>query len=258
VCSECFDYGVKMTDTAAHELVAAIPLDVGLESYRERLIPLAQATVSGAGRRQIDRRRDSVLADVWDEPLARIVAAGVARLRRLVEAAEVDLAGSSRESRVAGAVVDRLLFELLEHQDQNVAALASLEGELQNLDPDERAVRALCAARGAASAARIPRNEIRAAVVRVARTAAHGGLDDPDAVERCTRQLARLLATDRRREAAREWVAQMSAFHLEPFPLLAEELRLLAEQEPADQPDDDPIWLQACFGIVVEQSLAHS
>ncbi len=247
-----------MTDTAAHELVAAIPFDVGLESYRERLIPLAQATLSGAPRRQIDKRRDSVMADVWDTSLARIVASGVAHLRRLVEAAEADLVHPARESRVAGAVVDRLLFELLEHQDQNVAALASLEAELQDVDPDERAGRALCAARGAATAARIPRNEIRAAIVRVARTAAGGGLDDPDAVETCTRRLARLLATDPRREAARAWVAQLATCHREPFPLLAEELRLLAEQEPADQPDDDPIWLQACFGIVVEQSLAHS
>lgn len=249
---------MKMTDTAANELVAAIPLDVGLEAYRERLIPLAQATLSGASRRQIDKRRNSVLPDVWDERLARAVASGVAHLRRLVEAAEADLARPARESRVAGAVVDRMLFEVLEHQDQNFAALSSLEAELQSLDPAERAGRALCAARGAATAARIPRNEIRAAIVRVARTAASGGLDEPDGIEKCTRRLARLLATDQRREAARAWVAQMAVVNREPFPLLADELWRLAELEPVAEPDHDPIWLQACFGLVLEQSLAHS
>jgi len=257
-CFECFDHGVKMTDTSAHELVAAIPLDIGLESYRERLIPLAQATLSGAARRQIDRQRDSVLPDVWDEPLARVVAAGVAHLRRIVEAAEADLARPARASRVAAAVVDRLLFELLEHQDENFTALASLEAELQSIDSGERAGRALCAARGAAAGARIPRNEIRAAIVRVARTTEGGELDGPDAVEKCTQHLARLLATDRRREAARAWVAQMAALQREPFPLLAAELSLLAEQTPAAEPDHDPIWLQACFGMVLEQSLASS
>lgn len=94
---------MKITHTAAHELVAAIPLEIGLESYRERLIPLARATLSGGSRRQIDRQRDSVLPDVWDEPLARVVAAGVAHLRRIVGAAEAGLARPARASRVAGA-----------------------------------------------------------------------------------------------------------------------------------------------------------
>lgn len=243
---------------SAHELASAIQLDLALESYRERLTPLAQATLSGSSRRTIDKARERVLPDVWDDRLGRAVVDGVARLRALVEAAEADLARGPRASRVATAVVDRVLFELLEDQDRNIAALEALEAELRDVPPDERPGRARRAVRGAGTWTRIPRNDIRAAIVRVSRTAAKRGLDRPDAFDESARQLARLLASNERREAARGWVAEMAAVHAEPFPLLAEELRRLAAAPASADPGEDPLWVETCLGIALVESLGES
>lgn len=243
---------------SAHELTAAIRLDLAPEPYRERLTPLAQATLSGSSRRAIDKAREHVLPDVWDDRLRGAVVDGVARLRVLVDAAEADLARSPRASRIANAVVDRVLFELLEDHDRNEAALEALEAELRAAPIEERSSRARRAVRGAGAWTRVPRNDIRAAIVRVSRTAAKRGLDRPDAVDESTRQLARLLASAERREAARRWVAEMAAVHAEPFPLLSEELRRLAAAPPPADPGADPLWVETCFGIALIESLGES
>ena len=83
---------------SAHELASAIRLDLAVEPYRERLTPLAQATLSGSSRSKIDKARERVLPDVWDDRLRRAVVEGVARLRALVDAAEADLARGARAS----------------------------------------------------------------------------------------------------------------------------------------------------------------
>ena len=239
----------------AHEVVALLPLDVGLEPYRERLTPLAQATLRGSPRRMIERCRASVLPDVWDARLEKAVGDGLARVRRLVEAAEQDLERGARASRVASAVVDRVLFELLEHHDRNVAALEAMEEELRRAPPADRPRCAQRAARGAGTWTRIPRNEIRAALVRVSRAAVGRGLDRADAVDETIRDFARLLATDERRAAARAWVSEMAAVHAEPFPLLSHELARLAAESPPTDAGADTLWLEACFGIAAVETL---
>lgn len=239
----------------AHQVAALLPLDLALEPYRQRLTPLAQATLEGSPRRLIERRRALVLPDVWDARLETAVTEGVARLRGFLDAAEEDLRRGPRASRLAAAVVDRVLFELLEDHDRNVAALAALEAELREVPPADRARCAQRAARGAGTWARIPRNEIRAALIRVSRVAVGRGLDRPDAVDESVRHLARLLATDERRAAARAWVSEMAAGHAEPFPLLSHELATLAAEPPPADAGDDAVWLETCFGIATVESL---
>ncbi len=239
----------------AHELVAAIPLDLPLEQYRLRLAPLAEAILSGAPDREIKRRRATLLPDVWDATLERALRDGIRRLQALLSLAEAEAPLPATQRRMAHALVDRVMFELLENHDRNIAALAGLEAELERVPREERLTVALVAVRGACGTTRIPRNEIRAAIVRSSRAAAERGFDHADAAEDGLRQLARLLATDDRRMRARAWVAQMAAIHREPFPLLAEELSRLAAATPVRDPGDDPIWLQACLGIALTESI---
>lgn len=245
----------NLTLEAAHELVAAIPLDLPLERYRLRLAPLAEAILSGAPDREIERRRASLLPDVWDATLERALRDGIGRLRALLALEELEAALPAAQRRIAHALVDRVMFELLENHDRNIAALESLEAELERLPRKERSSAALVAARGACGATWIPRNEIRAAIVRSSRAGAKRGFDDADAAVDGLRHLARLLATDERRQRARAWVGQMAAINCEPFPLLAEELRLLAAATPVRDPGDDPIWRQACLGIALTESI---
>jgi hypothetical protein len=246
---------VQLDDNGAHNLVAAIPLDLRLEDYRERLTPLAHAVLQGEARRTAEKRREFVIPDVWDERLRSTVAKDLARLRLLLDAAEIDLARSPTRSRMVHAVVDRILFELLEHNDRNAEAMQELEAELTDEAPDERAAHAAVVARGAGAWTGIPRNEIRAAIVRTARAGAARGLEREDAVDDCARHLARLLATDERRHAAREWVAEVADGHAEALPLLAEELRMLVASPQPTDPAADPIWLQTCFGFVLLEGL---
>jgi hypothetical protein len=254
----CFDFAVNLNRDAANELIASISVDLVMEPYRERLTPLAHATLSGASQQRIEESRELVLAAVWDERLRGAVVEGIRRLRSLVEAAEADIAGALSESGIARAAIDRVLFELLQNQEQNETALEALEEELRETRASERASRARRAMQGAGTWTRIPRNEIRAAIVRSTHTTALYGSDRAGAAEESARRLARLLATNARRESARAWVAEMADVYAASFPLLAEQLRRFATQPRSADPGHDPVWLEACIGLVVSESLRHS
>jgi hypothetical protein len=256
---------VQLTAADTAELAAFVPLGIELEPYRERLTPLALAVLEGARRRTIEKRRELVLADVWDAPLREAVLAGMATLRaelerkRLVlDLAEADLGLPARKSRLARRVVDRVLAELLDDNDKNLDALLALERSLEALPPDDRASRAAVAARGAYIAARIPPNELRAAIVRVGRAANAHGLDEEDVFEHTAVLMARSLATDERRAAVREWTRMLAEGSTDHVPLLAEELQALAVESASVEAGSDLIWTQACVGLTMEVGLALS
>lgn len=245
------------------ELTAVLPLALELEPYRERLSPVAVAVLSGESRRTIDKRRDQVLADVWDTPLRQAALAGIDTLEaelerktKLLELARSDLEQGARKSRLARRVVDRVLEDLLQNHDRNIEALERLERELEALAPDERTSHAAIAARGAYVAARIAPNEFRAATVRAAR--AVNGLDPDEAADQGARIIARSLATDERRAAVREWSRGLGEASADHVPLLAEELQTLAAESAQREAGSDLIWIQACIGLTMEAGLGLS
>jgi hypothetical protein len=254
---------VQLSAADIAELTAALPLALELEPYRERLSPVAVAVLGGESRRAIDKRRDQVLAHVWDTPLRQAALAGIATLEadlerkvKLLELARSDLLQPVRNSRLARRVVDRVLEDLLQNHDKNIEALERLERELEMLAPDERTARAAIAARGAYIAARIPQNEFRAAAVRAGR--AVSGLDPDEAADHGARAMARALATDGRRAAVREWSRQLGEASANHVPLLAEELQALAVESASSEPGSDLIWIQACLGLTIEAGLGLS
>jgi len=256
---------VQLTTADTTELAAVLPLGIELEPYRERLTPLAVSVLSGESRRTIDKRRELVLPDVWDGRLRAAALEGVTKLRAqlerkfaLLELAEADLKQPARKSKLARRVVDRVLAELLDHNDQNIAALEDLERELEAMPASDRPSRAALAARGAYVAARIPPNELRAAIVRAARATDAYGLHRDDAAEHGAVSLAEALATDQRRAAVREWARMLAAGSVEHVPLLAEELQALAVESASSDAGSDLIWIQACLGLTMEAGLGLS
>jgi hypothetical protein len=256
---------VQLTAADIAELTAVLPLSLELEPYRERLSPLAVAVLGGESRRTIEKRREGVLSGVWDPPLRQAAVTGIGELRKelerklqLLELALADLDQPARKSRLARHVVDRVLAELLDNHDENIAALEQIERELEALAPDERTSRAAIAARGAYVAARIPRNEFRAALVRTARAVQSHGLERDDAADHGARLMARTLATDERRAAVRTWARMLGEASAEHVPLLAEELQALAAESAAGEAGSDLIWIQACLGMTMEAGLALS
>jgi hypothetical protein len=238
---------------SAHEVVAALRFDLPLEDYRLRIAPLAEALFSGESRRRVEKRRDVVLPDVWDEALRRMVATDLQRLRRLIDRAEADLSKPPRRNALAHAVVDRIVFEISEHQRANHAAFQNLEGALREAAPSDRGALAAFAMRGAGASLSIPLNEIRSAIVRGARK----GIAEADA-DTHARNLARRLATDDRRSAVRGW-ARAVATHLgEELPFLAAELQALAAEDLPADPGQDLAWVQTGVGIVFELGLSES
>ena len=247
------------------DLAFGLPLGIELEPYRERLSPLAVAVLQGESRRTIDKRREAVLPDVWDVRLRQATLEGIAKLRaelerklRVLEVAHDDLDQPARQSKLARHVVDRVLAELLDDNDKNIEVLEALERELQALPPDERASRAAVAARGAYVAARIPPNELRAAIVRTARAADAYGLHNDGAFEHAAVLVATSLATAGRRAAVREWARRLAEGSADHVPLLAEELQALAVESASADADSDLIWIQACLGLTMEVGMALS
>lgn len=248
-------------DTA--ELAAGLPLSIDLEPYRERLTPLATAILGGESRRAVDRRRELVLPDAWDGRLHKEVLSAIGRLRgeltrklAVLEEAGRDLE-QPRSSRMARAVIDRVMEDLLHAHDANLAVLEELERELEAVPDNERIWRAAIVARGAYVAARIHPNEVRRAVVRAARS-----LNRPaggeDAAERTARIVARTLATSERRAAVHDWVAQFAEGSEEVLPIIASALRELLAECTAAPPEDDLLWVQACVGLSFEFGLGMS
>jgi hypothetical protein len=256
---------MQLTAADCTELASVLPLQIELEPYRERLTRVAVAVLSGESRRTIDKQRELVLPDVWDGPLRTAALDGIAILRAelerkfaVLELARADLEQPVRTSKLARHVVERVLAELLDHNDQNIAALEALERELEATPPDDRASRAALAARGAFVAARIPPNELRAAIVRSARAADAYGLHREGAAEHGAVRLAQALATEQRRAAVREWARMLAEGSAEHVPLLAEELQALAVESVSTDAGSDLIWIQACLGLTMEAGLSLS
>lgn len=227
--------GDRRGGAAVSGVGVTLSLGIDLESYRERLTPLAVAVLSGESRRTIDKRRELVL------PVAR-----------------ADLEQPVRKSKLARHVVDCVLADLLDNNDQNIAALEALERELESLPPSDRTSRAAIAARGAFVAARIPPNELRAAIVRSARSADAYGLERAGSAEHGAVLLAQALATDTRRAAVRQWARLFAEGSAEHVPLLAEHLQALAVESESTDAGSDLIWIQACLGLTMEVGLSMS
>ena len=243
----------------AEEIAGAVPLAVDLESYRERLTPLALAVLQGEPRRAIDRRRKLVLPDVWDGRLKVATLAGLSQLRAelerkiaMLELAEAELQQPRVRGLLPELIVERVLSELLVANDANLAALSELERELAELPVEDRPAHAVLAARGAYVAARIPPNELRAAITRAALCMPAGDAEAGAAL------VARGLATERRRQAVHEWVAQLAEGSRDHVPLLAAALEAIARSALSLDPVDDPIWVQACVGMTLELGIAQS
>lgn len=245
------------------ELATGLPLTLGLEPYRERLIPLATAVLHGESRRTVDSRRELVLPDAWDGRLHDEVLQAIGKLRgeltrklSVLDDAVHDLE-HPRKSALARAVIDRVLAELMDGNDKNIAALEELERKLESSPEDERVWRAAIAARGAFAAARIHPNETRRAIVRAARSFDRCPQGE-DPAEWTARMLARTLATDERRAAVHEWAGALAEGGAPHVPLLAAALRELVTAGPACLPDDDLLWVQACIGASFEFGLGMS
>jgi len=258
---------MDLTVADARELAAVVPLGIELEPYRERLTPLATAVLTGESRRAIDKRRELVLPDVWDDRLREATLVGIAELgtelerkRVMLEAATADLDRPARKSKLVRHVVERVLAELLDANDQNVAALDELERELATLPSEQRAARAAAAARDALLlSGAVPPHELRAAITRTALSIkTHGDQLDRAAAEQSPVLLAETLASDERREEVRLWVRQLAEGGADHVPLLARELRALVEESESSEPANDLIFIQACLGLVLEHGLSFS
>ena len=206
-----------------------------------------------------------MLADVWDDRLRQAAREGIDSLEAELErkqgvlaVARVDLESSAPKSRLARQLVDRVLAELLESKDRNIAALEGIERELEALAPTHRSARAAAAARGAYVVAAIPPNELRAAMVRAGRVIEGHGIDNDDTVGRAAVLMAEMLATDARRAAVRGWVAMLADGSAEHVPILAEELHALAAESAVSGPGSDHIWIQACLGLTLQMGMAMS
>jgi hypothetical protein len=223
-----------------------LAMDVGREwedGDIELLAPLIDAAFVWADDETLARIATPIVELLWQnelrEDLERALAESAQEaphIRKVLHAAQADLAGGPRRSRFARAVVEQAAHELAFAELQPVHCILCVEERLWRTPPEERAAVALRVARCASRIADVPQEELRAALVK-------GALGSED------RNAAVAVATDARRETVREWLRRLAELGEKSVPTLAGELRTLAAV-PLPPADDDVVWRETVAGLV--------
>lgn len=222
----------------ARDLAVSLRLEFGPDDD-EALAPLVDAALVWLEDEPRERIAESVVEVLWPRELREDVENALEVLadrvpRRLRAKARDDLAAGPRESRLARAIVDQEAEERAFDLQLPVGCPHCLElGAAAAADEEGVRERALQLARMAGHAARIPEEEVRAALA-----------DGAAALE---------LATDERRAEVRWWLRRIALLGQRSIPHLSAALIELLD-EPMPDAAHDEVWRAAVDGL--EQRLA--
>jgi hypothetical protein len=223
-----------------------LAMDVGLEWEDEEielLAPLVDAAFVWADDETLARIATPIVELMWQNELREDLESALVacaeqspHIRKVLRAAQDDLAAGPRRSRFARAVLEQTAHEQAFAELQPVHCILCVEEGLWRTPPEERAAVALRVARCASRIADVPQEELRAALVAGALGSEHGNA-------------AVALATDARRGAVREWLRRLAELGEKSVPTLAGELRTLAAG-PLPPVDADAVWRETVAGLV--------
>lgn len=224
-----------------------LALELGLqfeEADFDALAPLVDASLVWLEDDARSEIAASVAEELWPRELREDIERGLervstdtARRRRDVAAARRDLAAGPRASRLARAVVDQAADERAFDLQLPVGCPHCIDEGIGRGDTAERRESALLYAKMAGHAARIPRDEIRAALAA-----------PTPALE---------LATDERRTEVRWWLRRIAFLGQESMPNGAAALRELLDDDELPPVEDDAIWRAAVAGLAAQLRLAE-
>jgi hypothetical protein len=220
---------------------------------RPQLAPVSDAIVLRRSPHEVERIARRVVVSAWQNGLHAVAVSALddaerkaQRILELVDRARAEMMRPPAENRFAELLVLCASLRTAHEAHQLRDALESIEAELREERPERRATIALRnVGRIVAWRGDIPSGEVIAAAARV--RAALGEAPDLDLAEPFARALAQAVATDARRlcvhQAARDLLRAAVG-----YPLLAELLGRIVEQEPERDAGDDELWVVTVIG----------
>ena len=255
---------MSIDDDALGELFDELEIGLELNSAGPAIEPLLDALIGAAPDAALRQAAEDAVEALWDADLEREVRAELedfrehavqenTRLVATIDSALAELRAPARQNHVAHALVWRAATKLIRRANRNHEQMAELERTLEHAPQTRRGGLTLPIVATASLAADIGDEEAAKAVAAYAFSVTAGRRRSRKQRDQAAARLARSLATDERRRAARASLTELAELSTEEFPLASLTLReLLAEPVP-DDPASDELWVNLVVGMAHEQ-----
>jgi hypothetical protein len=249
---------MRLAQADARQLAGRIVSADELNDFRRAISPVTDAIVRGRSPARIERLATRTAGVVWNAGLADAAERALDALQdsatrtlEQVEQARAELLRPPHDNRLGRYLILSLGLRCA-HEARRVRGMVELvEAELRDaplhLHPTVglRGAGRVIALRGD-----VPRLELMAAAARV-----QGSLpSDPeaqlDAIDDAARTLARLVATDDRRQASRKAAHDLLRFACDGLPLLSRTLEGELAEDAPESPEDDLLWISTVLGAL--------
>jgi hypothetical protein len=224
------------------DLAFAIGIRVDARTDRRALEELADAMLVWMDDGpELEHLTATAMSALWSDELGAMIASGLVRLSRkddwraAAQASLVELERDSRAAEVSKEVVRHLALQLASDDAPFLFCILCLEEHIGRVPRAERRVLALQAAILARRDAAVPRNLLKP------RIAALGGRGE--------------LGTEARRLAVRRRLGRIAGFGRASLPVLAAELRVIAEEPLPDDPAADDVWQAVLTQLLPEVAM---
>jgi hypothetical protein len=229
-------------EPTAWDLASAIGICVDDRTDRHALEELADAMLVWMDDGpELEHLTSTAMSAMWSEELEVMIVAGLTRLcreddwRAAAQAALAEFESDARGAEVSKEVIRDLALELAGNDAPALFCLHCLEEHIGRIPPAERRALAVRVAILARRDAAVPRNRLET------RVAALGGRDE--------------LGTRARRLAVRRRLGRIAVFGRASLPVLAAELRAIADEPLPDAPAADDAWQAVLTQLLAEVAM---
>lgn len=240
----------------AFRISCEMPLVADLPTLAEPLTELTEATLAHAPPELLEALARHAVDDAWDDHLAEWTRETLVRMRSEYELrldyihdALADVANRGGRALIAPHVARRLA--------ERIALEVQLQADWFETLEDELASRATTASAALTEIGThlgrrldVPGAEVNALQRRAVGLVWRGG--KANAVGRTRRRIARTLATEERRAQVRSFALELAHDLRDDAPILSGALATAAEGAPEPPPEDDPLWVGAVRGVLLQ------
>jgi len=228
-------------EPTAWDLATAIGLGVEADDDRAALDELADAMLMWANGPEVERLTTDALDRLWENELEQLIREGLVRLaaddgwEQGAATALAEFDRSPRDADVSREVVRHLAMQLGSNDHPVFFCLLCISDTLAHIEPAGRRELACRVAIVARRNAAVSEAEVREALAGFASCAP-----------------AERLGTVERRQAVRARLGRLGAVGRDSMPVLAAELRAIADETLPERVEDDDVWAVVCTALLAD------